>query len=74
MINEEAALNQDRAAEKRLLDIEGLCEYLSLPKSTIYTWVCIRKIPPSCIVKFGRALRFEVAEIDRWVNAHKVIG
>ncbi|MBI4062971.1 MAG: helix-turn-helix domain-containing protein [Elusimicrobia bacterium] len=59
---------------KRLVDIDELSGYLSLPKSTIYTWVCTRKIPSSCIVKFGRALRFEVAEIDRWVNAHKVIG
>lgn len=74
MSQESAGLEQGAVAGRRLLDIDGLCEYLSLPKATIYTWVCTRKIPRSCVVKFGRALRFEVAEIDRWVNTHRVIG
>lgn len=74
MNQERGEVEQGAAGGRRLLDIDGLCEYLSLPKATIYTWVCTRKIPPSCIVKFGRALRFEVVEIDRWVNTHKAIG
>ena len=49
----------------RLMDVDGLSRYLCLPKTTIYTWTSMGKIPG--IVKFGRALRFERKKIDEWV-------
>lgn len=52
--------------EKRLIDVDELSDYLSLPKATIYTWVSLRRIPG--VVHLGRALRFEVEAIDRWVT------
>lgn len=52
--------------EKRLLSVKELSEYLSLPRNSIYTMVCLRKIPG--VVRLGRALRFEKAVIDGWVN------
>ncbi|KAF0125442.1 MAG: hypothetical protein FD189_1624 [Elusimicrobia bacterium] len=58
--------------EKRLLNIKELSEYLGTPKSSIYTQICLGKIPPACIVKMGRALRFERAEIDKWINARRL--
>lgn len=57
--------------EKRLLNIAELSEYLGTPKGSIYTMVCLQKIPPDCVVKLGRALRFEKAGIDKWINAKK---
>ena len=57
--------------EKRLLNVAELASYLSLPKSTIYTWVHTGEIPSSVIVKFGRALRFEKEAIDKWVSAKR---
>jgi excisionase family DNA binding protein len=56
---------------KKLLTVDGLSNYLSMPKPTIYTWVCLRKIPQPCVVKLGRALRFDVGEIDKWVNGQR---
>lgn len=50
----------------RLLDVNELSEYLSLPTSTIYTWVSLGRIPG--VVRLGRALRFDRLEIDRWVE------
>ncbi|MBI3549881.1 MAG: helix-turn-helix domain-containing protein [Elusimicrobia bacterium] len=58
--------------EKRLLNVGELSVYLSLPKDSIYTMVSLRKLPG--VVHLGRALRFEKAEIDRWVNAKMPTG
>ena len=54
--------------KKRLMNIEELSEYLGTPKGSIYTMVCLRKIPQECVVKLGRALRFEKDAIDKWIN------
>lgn len=58
--------------EKRLLNIKELSEYLGTPKSSIYTMVCLRRIPQACVVKIGRALRFEKTEIDKWLNTKRI--
>ena len=58
--------------EKRLLNITELAAYIGTPKSSIYTQVCLRRIPQACIVKIGRALRFEKNEIDKWINAKRI--
>lgn len=52
--------------EKRLLSVNELSVYVSLPKNSIYTMVSLRKLPG--VVRLGRALRFEKAAIDQWVN------
>lgn len=54
--------------EKRLMNIKELSEYLGTPKGSIYTMVCLKKIPPECVVKLGRALRFEKVLIDNWIS------
>lgn len=55
--------------DKRLLDVDGLSMYLSMPKGTIYTYVSMGRIPKECIRHIGRALRFERKAIDAWVSA-----
>lgn len=55
----------------RLLDVDGLAKYLSLPKSTIYTWVSLRRFPEKSIVRLGRSLRFDLVEIDGWIAAQR---
>lgn len=57
--------------ERRLLDVEGLSRYLSMPKGTIYTYVSLGRIPKDCIRHIGRSLRFEVAAVDRWVDGQQ---
>jgi len=54
--------------EKRLMDVKELSEYLSMPVPTIYTYVSTGKIPAECIKRIGRALKFDVGAVDRWVN------
>ena len=58
--------------EKRLLNITELAAYIGSPKSSIYTQVCLRRIPQVCIVKIGRSLRFEKSEIDKWISAKRL--
>lgn len=61
----------DRPPGSRLLDVETLSKYLSLPKATIYTWVSMKKLPPKAIVRLGRALRFDLTVIDAWIEEQK---
>lgn len=61
-------MGMERFLERRLLDVDGLSQYLSMPKGTIYTYVSTGRIPKECIRHIGRALRFEVAAVDRWVD------
>lgn len=56
---------------RKLLDIDGLSHYLTMPKATVYSWVSTRKIPPEAVVRLGRSLRFDRAEIDRWVESRR---
>lgn len=57
---------------KRLMNIGELSAYLGTPKGSIYTMVCLRKIPQECVVKLGKALRFEKEAIDKWINEKRV--
>ena len=59
--------------QKRLMNVSELSAYLGTPKGSIYTMVCMRKIPQECVVKFGRALRFERTAIDAWINQQKTL-
>jgi excisionase family DNA binding protein len=57
--------------EKRLMNIKELSAYLGTPKGSIYTMVCLRKIPQECVIKLGRSLRFEKDGIDRWITENR---
>ena len=54
--------------ERRLMNVDGLATYLSLPKATIYSWVSMRKIPEKAIVRLGRSLKFDIKEIEAWLD------
>jgi len=54
--------------EKRLMDVNELSEYISMPVPTIYTYVSTGKIPSNCIKHIGRALKFEVRAVNRWIS------
>ncbi|OGS33038.1 MAG: hypothetical protein A2218_07855 [Elusimicrobia bacterium RIFOXYA2_FULL_53_38] len=57
--------------EKRLLNVRELSVYLGTTKGSLYTMVCLRKIPQHCVVKLGRSLRFERTAIDAWLDTQK---
>ena len=56
-------------AEKRLLSIGEIARHLGVSVSTIYSWVNQRKIR---YVKVGRLVKFDLADIEAWISAHKM--
>jgi excisionase family DNA binding protein len=50
---------------KRLLNVEEAAQYLGLEVDTIYKKSRLRELPS---VKVGRALRFDVVALDRYVE------
>ena len=50
--------------DKRFLDIDGVCEYTSLSKSTVYKRVMNETIP---FCKIGKRILFDRAQIDVWI-------
>lgn len=54
---------------QRLLDVSQAAEFLAVTVSTLYGWVWQRKIS---FVKLGRALRFDVADLERFVDQNRV--
>ena len=53
----------------RLLTLQQVAAYVGLSPHTVYRYVSQRKIPH---VKLGKVLKFDRAEIDRWITAHAV--
>ena len=47
------------------LTVDEISQYLRIPKSTIYKYTMVKKIP--CI-KVGKQIRFKRSSIDKWVE------
>jgi excisionase family DNA binding protein len=58
----------EEVMEKRLLSTKELSQYLAMPLPTIYTYINTGKIPPDCIRRIGRAVKFERAAVDKWID------
>ena len=56
-------------SEQRYLSPQELSQYLGLSIVTIYGWTSQHKIP---FVKLGRLVRFDVAEINAWMQTQKI--
>jgi excisionase family DNA binding protein len=55
--------------ESRLITIKEAASYLAVSVSTLYGWVWQRRIP---FIKMGRALRFDRADLEQFVQANRV--
>ena len=53
----------------RLLDVEGAAEYLSVTPRFIRRLIAERRLP---FVKLGRHVRFDPADLDRFISAGRV--
>lgn len=53
----------------RLVDTRGAAEYLGLTQDQIRGLVYRRQIPH---LKIGRALKFDIRTLDRWVEQHTI--
>lgn len=52
--------------EQRLFNVKELSAYLGgVSINTIYCWVSQRKLPYK---KLGKLVRFEISEIDKWID------
>jgi len=54
---------------KRLIDITEASEYLGIKKSTLYSWRYQKSIP---YIKVGRLLKFDLQDLDNWIQKNKV--
>jgi len=52
----------------RLMTVNDAARCLAVSVSTLYGWVYQRRIP---FVKVGRALRFEVVELDSFIQRNR---
>lgn len=55
-------------SESRLITVQEAARYLAVSVSTLYGWVWQRRIP---FVKMGRALRFDVRDLERFVDENR---
>ena len=54
--------------EDALLTVQDAARYLAVSKSTLYGWVWQKRI---AFVKVGRALRFELVELQKFIQANR---
>jgi excisionase family DNA binding protein len=54
---------------RRLITIREAAEYTSLSVSTLYSWIWQKRVP---YVKLGRAVRFDLADLDRLIQLRRV--
>lgn len=57
----------DISVGKRLLNVKEASVYLGLEVDTVYKKSRLRELPS---VKVGRALRFDVKALDRYIEQH----
>ena len=54
---------------RKLLSIQETADCLGIRITTLYTWVCKRKIP---FIKVGKLVKFEDRDLSRWVAKRRV--
>jgi excisionase family DNA binding protein len=55
-------------SESGLITVQEAAKFLAVSTSTLYGWVYLRRIP---FVKVGRALRFELAELQKFIQSNR---
>lgn len=53
---------------RKLIGIKELSEQIGIPVGTIYSWTSMKVIPH---YKIGRLVKFEEAEIEKWLEQRK---
>ena len=65
----ESQMRFNESVGKRLLNVEEAAEYLGLQVDTIYKKARLRELPS---VKVGRALRFDLKALQRYIEQHTI--
>jgi excisionase family DNA binding protein len=53
----------------QLINVNDAAQFLAVSPSTLYGWVWQRRIP---FVKVGRAVRFDMADLERFVAENRI--
>ena len=53
----------------QLVNVNEAAQFLAVSPSTLYGWVWQRRIP---FVKVGRAVRFDMADLERFVTKNRI--
>ena len=61
--------NSPKPIQRRLLTVKEASSYLGRSEAAIYHLVARREIS---VVRHGRNLRFDVKELDRWIEGDRV--
>jgi excisionase family DNA binding protein len=56
-------------SERHLMTVQEAANYLAVSVSTLYGWAWQRKVP---FVKLGRALRFDIVDLEKFVQSNRV--
>jgi excisionase family DNA binding protein len=59
----------NNAIGRRLLNVREAAQYLGLEVDTVYKKARLREVP---CVKVGRALRFDVQALERFIEQHTI--
>lgn len=59
----------EQPANIELLNVAEAARFLAVSPSTLYGWVWQRRIP---FVKLGRAVRFDKADLEEYIDRNKV--
>jgi excisionase family DNA binding protein len=62
-------VRSNESVGKRLLNVREAARYLGLEVDTVYRKARLRELP---CVKVGRALRFDVRALERFVEQHTI--
>lgn len=54
---------------EQLKSITDLCEWLMVPRKTVYTWTSNRHVGFP-FYKIGKHLRFRFSEVDSWIKKY----
>jgi excisionase family DNA binding protein len=66
---ESVAMVLNNAIGRRLLNVREAAQYLGLEVDTVYKKARLREVP---YVKVGRALRFDVKALERFIEQHTI--
>ena len=61
--------NDNGGIGRRLLNVGEAAHYLGISVDTLHKWVQLRAIPH---VKAGRALRFDLVALNRYIDEHTI--
>ena len=68
-VHSRVQMRSNEIVGKRLLNVQEAAEYLGLEIDTVYKKSRLRELPS---VKVGRALRFDVVALQRFIEEHTI--